>query len=241
MQNSADWVTNFDYSEWPMVAKRLDESVNHVDFFSKVFSYRESIMPLHARTHGLLYCALLLPFSILADDELPEPLSQPNGGEPQLSCPSSKQLNEWFRPIDRIQIQVHPTDGERMPMDCSTKLFAQGEVSPDNASEKIERVVYWSPTNLAFQPLYFDDVPLERYGQSIAPPLQPLLSGARFFGSFPLMAYKIGVDRPHDPVYTLGYYRPGSPTPCLCQRLPWEWDAAVLEAGSWVGLLFLLP
>ena len=53
--------------------------------------------------------------------------------------------------------------------------------------------------------------------------------------------YKLGVDRTHDPIYTLGYYRPGSPAPYSRQKLPWERDAALFEGGAWTGLLLLVP
>ena len=38
----------------------------------------------------------------------------------------------------------------------------------------------WAPANFFHQPLYFDDTPLERYGQSVCPHLQPIISGGRF-------------------------------------------------------------
>jgi hypothetical protein len=99
----------------------------------------------------------------------------------------------------------------------------------------------WAAPEMAYQPLYFDDTPLERYGQSVCPGLQPLLSGAHFFAMFPLMPYKLGLDGPCEPVYNLGYYRPGSDAPCVRQRLPWDTHAAMLEAGTLTGLGFLLP
>ena len=72
----------------------------------------------------------------------------------------------------------------------------------------------------------FDDVQLERYGQSRCPTLQPVLSGAHFFGTMAIMPYKMGLSGPFEMTSNYGYYRPGSPTPCVGRRLPWEWDAA---------------
>lgn len=99
----------------------------------------------------------------------------------------------------------------------------------------------WEPSELVFQPPYWEHTPLERYGQTRHPRLQPVLSGLHFFGTFAIIPYKMGIDGPHDHISTLGYYRPGSPTPCLRQRLPWEWNAALLEAGAWTGMVFILP
>lgn len=83
---------------------------------------------------------------------------------------------------------------------------------------------------------------LERYGQkSIIPGAQPVVSGLKFFGSLALLPYKMGVERPRDCMYTLGYYRPGSCPPRLQQRLPLELDASLLEVGTIAGLILLLP
>ena len=59
--------------------------------------------------------------------------------------------------------------------------------------------------------------------------------------TFPVIPYQIGLNRTHDRVYTLGQYRPGSPTPCLVRRIPFEADAAGFEAGAWLALILLLP
>jgi hypothetical protein len=99
----------------------------------------------------------------------------------------------------------------------------------------------WAASNQYHQPLYFDDTPLERYGQTLHPILQPWISGARFFATFPIIPYKIGVDRTHDHIYTLGNYRPGSPTPRVVERLPLEVDATLIQAATWVALIAIFP
>ena len=98
---------------------------------------------------------------------------------------------------------------------------------------------HWVASNLAHQPLYWDDQPLERYGQSVSPVLQPVLSGVHFFATFPVIPYKIGIDGMYDRVYTLGYYRVGNCAPPTRQHLPFQWDAALLEAGVVTGLIFV--
>ena len=49
------------------------------------------------------------------------------------------------------------------------------------------------------------------------------------------------VDPPRPARSTLGHYRPGSGAPLLLQRPPLQADAGLVEAGVWVGLIFLLP
>jgi hypothetical protein len=73
------------------------------------------------------------------------------------------------------------------------------------------------------------------------PLAQPVLSGVHFFATFPVIPYEIGLDGTQDLIYTLGYYRPGDCAPPTRQWLPFEWDAAILEAGTMTGLIFLAP
>lgn len=156
-------------------------------------------------------------------------------------CPTPEELDNWFKPLNRIQLSSRAVDGP-MPIDCSKNLFYRPNetgMSPTRNWAMTE--FHWQASNLCAQPAYWDDVPLERYGQTIHPAVQPGISGAKFFCTFPIIPYKIGIDRTHDLIYTLGYYRPGSPTPKVRQRLPWEMDAAAFEAGAWIGLIVLLP
>ena len=80
----------------------------------------------------------------------------------------------------------------------------------------------WVNPGFTHQPLYFEDVMLERHGHERFPALQPLVSGARFFGSIPLFAYQWTLQGPLEERSTLGNYRPGSAAPLLRQRLPYD-------------------
>jgi hypothetical protein len=141
------------------------------------------------------------------------------------------------RSFDSISTDLEPASG-LMPTDQATEVFQPGPLSPEGVTWK---PFYWSASEIWHRPLYFDDVQLERYGQTRAPLLQPVLSGAHFFGTLPIIPYKTGLDRPFEMVSTLGYYRPGSPAPCVGRRLPWQWDAALIQAGAVVSGVFILP
>jgi hypothetical protein len=148
-----------------------------------------------------------------------------------------------MKPLVQIDAGIGGEDGP-LPADFSDHAALPAVVRDIDAVRgpgAPPTVLHWAASELRAQPAYFDHVPLERYGQSVCPIVQPLLSGARFFGTFPIIPYKIGIDRTHDRIYTLGYYRPGSPAPCIRQTLPVELDAALLESGSWIGLVLLLP
>ena len=144
-----------------------------------------------------------------------------------------------FKPITEVGAGITIT-GEA-PEDRSGDIF-QGS-GPALARTDNMIAFHWEPTNFFHYPLYFDDTPLERYGQSICPKYQPFISTSRFFLTFPVLPYKMGVDRVHDCVSTLGYYRPGSCAPNLRERVvpAWERDAALLEVGMAMALVFALP
>lgn len=99
----------------------------------------------------------------------------------------------------------------------------------------------WKASALCHKPLYFEDVALERYGHSWGPFLQPIMSGAHFFGRLPVLPYCMGLKTPNECVYTLGYYRPGSCAPYLVGGVPFTWRAALFQAGGAVGVAAFLP
>jgi hypothetical protein len=60
--------------------------------------------------------------------------------------------------------------------------------------------------------------------------VQPFASAAHFFISVPLLPYKMGLNPPHECVYTLGYYRPGSCAPYMIEPIPLSMRAMAYEA-----------
>jgi len=143
-----------------------------------------------------------------------------------------------FRDYERISIDIKLPD-ESLPNDYSQRIFETTEL--DHRATSAISYFYWNAPEIWYHPLYFDDVQLERYGQTPCPRLQPFLSAAHFFGTVPILPYKMGIDPPCGYVTNLGYYRPGSPTPCIGRRLPLEADAAFYETSTALGLIFLLP
>lgn len=178
------------------------------------------------RTSRFLHCCFLAAVATslclgawMAEAQEPTPAKEPAAAEskstPNVALPSKEDLARWAKPIDQIRVWAPAPQGP-LPTDGSTSLFAQ----KGTAAARLWACgnVAWCPSELAYHPLYFDDVPLERYGQTPCPILQPALSGALFFGTVPLLPYKMLIDRPCDCIWAYGYYRPGSPTPCIRQR-----------------------
>ncbi len=98
----------------------------------------------------------------------------------------------------------------------------------------------WQASAFCHQPLYFEEVNLERYGRSHKY-VQPALSAAHFFCTLPALPYLMVVEPPRECIYTAGHYRPGSPYEPERILPPWDTAAGVVEAGVVVGLIFAIP
>jgi hypothetical protein len=104
-----------------------------------------------------------------------------------------------------------------------------------------ETTYTWKASSLCHKPLYFEEVQLERYGHEWGPLVQPVVSAAHFFGTLPILPYKMGLETPNECVYALGYYRPNSCAPYMIEPLGFTWRAALFEAGAVVGTAAVLP
>jgi len=80
----------------------------------------------------------------------------------------------------------------------------------------------WTAPVYCAQPLYFEDTMLERHGHERVPCLQPLVSGARFFSDIAFLPYNAYLQRPLEERHSTGHYRPGSASPGLRQRAPYD-------------------
>jgi hypothetical protein len=149
-----------------------------------------------------------------------------------------------YRPLTTVKIDaalppgVTPSEENMEPV--------PGLRSPEISDLRLESgwglVDYaWSPTLLCHRPLYFEQTNLERFGYTVGPCLQPVVSGAHFFATIPALPYKMTIDRPRDCISTLGHYRPGNRVPRQWHGLPLRADAATVEAATVVGLVLLLP
>ena len=135
-----------------------------------------------------------------------------------------------------LSIQVTGSEGEDFPFQCTLQ---DGEVFTPRSWGEITYT--WKAAGLCHKPLYFQDVHLERYGHSWGPYVQPIVSGAHFFGRIPALPYMMGLQTPNECVYTLGHYRPGDCAPYLIDPVPFTWRAAIFQAGGTMGVIGILP
>jgi hypothetical protein len=150
---------------------------------------------------------------------------------PDFKCPSREEL---MKSICELTVDIAPSKGE-VPKECP--LFADG-CEPRLWCDSL---YLWKASCLCHKPLYFEQMALERYGHTCHPFLQPVISGAHFFGTLPILPYKMGVEEPGECVYALGYCRPGDCAPKMLYPLPLSIRGAVYEAAAVTGLVFLIP
>jgi hypothetical protein len=162
----------------------------------------------------------------LPEDELSQaPNALPN------ACPTPR---EYVKKLADISTNIAAEPGE-FPVECG--LGDEQFVPRDWQS----MIFAWKASALCHKPLYFEDVQLERYGQTPSPLFQPLLSAARFYLVLPALPYMMGLEPPCECIYPLGYYRPGSCAPFIIPPVPISLRGALLEAGVWVAGVALVP
>ncbi|MCH2113679.1 MAG: hypothetical protein MK171_02025 [Pirellulales bacterium] len=146
----------------------------------------------------------------------------------------SRLRHSGLRDID-LSIRVEGNPGEDFPHECALG-------SEQHEPREWPLITYsWKASALCHKPLYFEQVRLERYGHTWGPYVQPIMSGVHFFGSVPVLPYKMGIRTPSECVYALGYYRPGSCAPCMIDPVPFTWRAALFQAGAVTGISAVIP
>ncbi len=158
--------------------------------------------------------------------------------DPPCPAPDDKKFN---KPIQELTVDITPA-----PPEGGIDLPDRPKECPHGGDQHVPRqwgpITYtWKASGLCHNPLYFEDVHLERYGHSWGPYLQPIISGGHFFLSIPTLPYKMGLNPPNECIYTLGYYRPGSCAPYMLDPFPLSVRAAAAQAGAVTGMVYFLP
>ncbi|MGL4942337.1 MAG: hypothetical protein ACRC46_04010 [Thermoguttaceae bacterium] len=147
------------------------------------------------------------------------------------ACPDAP----GFHPIRNISIDIRPDSANGLPKECPVPQ------NPYEARQRETTCFHWKASALATKGAYFEDVQLERYGHTICPVLQPVISGAKFFVGVPLIPYKAGVRLPNECFYTLGYYRVGDCAPYVVEPVPLSVRGGLFQAGAIVGGAAMFP
>lgn len=168
--------------------------------------------------------------------ELEEALAvQPTPLEKQCDKVKLKRIHEITTDVS--------ASGTLFPAECTfADIPTESRVLPKRQQEGWAPITFtWKASALCHKPLYFEQTQLERYGHSCGPYIQPLVSGAHFFLTVPILPYKMGLYPPNECMYSLGYYRPGNCAPYLLDPLPLSVRASLFQAGAVVGAAALIP
>jgi hypothetical protein len=97
-----------------------------------------------------------------------------------------------------------------------------------------------SAAQFCYQPLYFQEANLERYGThwGVA---QPAVSAIRFFATVPALPYLATVQRPFACYDQQFPYQSGRPAPWVRELPPLQLNGALVEATTVMGLIYLIP
>jgi len=145
-------------------------------------------------------------------------------------------------PIGMIGSAIAPDSGQ-LPIDRAADWFAEfGTVYQDNQSTRgwYARYLPWTAPSDRHQPLYFEDINLERCGYHFGC-VQPFVSAAKFYGRVPWAVYMEVAQPCGECAHDLGKYRPGSPSCPTHQRPRLYLPAAAVEAFWVAGLILLVP
>jgi hypothetical protein len=113
---------------------------------------------------------------------------------------------------------------------------------PDREPGWSVKTKHWVAPAYCHQPTYYEDVMHEHHGHERCPPLQPLLSGARFYTGIFFTPYLAYMRPPLRDIPNTGNYRPGSCAPGIRQRAPYDAGAIKVQALSTAsGVLALQP
>jgi hypothetical protein len=151
----------------------------------------------------------------------------------QGKCQTPQEIIEK-RPLNKITYDIKAATGD-FPHECGIGSEA---FVPRNWPE----LTYaWKAAATCHKPLYFEQVAPERYGHTWGPILEPIIEGAHFFVTIPLLPYEMGVELPNECIYSLGYYRPGDCAPFMLDPLPLSVRGALFEGAAVTGAVLLVP
>lgn len=155
---------------------------------------------------------------------------------------SPQMVDLGLKPLSQLSINAKPPAGD-LPTNTAAahldQLPARQVVMGESRDwELITKE--WEAPGVAYNPLYFEEPNLERFGYNYGA-LQPFISAGRFFGRVPMLPYMIGAYPLDECRYPLGYARPGDCPPYQVEKLPFSARGALFESLTATGLIFLIP
>ena len=175
--------------------------------------------------------------------ELLTPSDQHSASDQEDAEGYAKSAQEWRpKPLDQLTINISEPAGVTPRDYAADRPIERWPCDPTLATRCWPMLTYqWAATCLCYQPLYFEEINLERYGYGCCGCLQSAASAAHFFGTVPILPYCMAVNCPGECNYVLGQYRPGSCAPWRTTCPGPNCRGGLAEAGTVVGLVLLIP
>jgi hypothetical protein len=129
------------------------------------------------------------------------------------------------------------------PADYAADYFARPPLTEQEMLTDYSFAAMQNAPGLGFcyQPLYFEEVNVERYGRSHGV-LQPLVSAAHFYGRIPVLPYMVFARPARRCTYHPHWALPGYRLPYREQHPPVpSWHGALAETAAVAGLILLIP
>jgi hypothetical protein len=180
---------------------------------------------------------------LTSDEQLP--------GLPPTAAPDQTAADHWSpKPLNEMSINI------RLPNGMLPRNYWSENPQPSpfcdtcgtNRGWPLD-CYHWCPTCLCYQPLYFEEPNLERYGYGCgcytcccSTCIQSACSAAHFFGTVPALPYMLAANCPCQCNYALGDYRPGSCPPWRYQCCaPCSATGGLAEGSAAYGMILMLP
>lgn len=149
-----------------------------------------------------------------------EEQAEPEDAPDRVPQSGSRTFGTWPQKSIR-EVRIDPRDfGDQVPADSSASLFANVNASTSSIAATY-KLFAWAAPDIRHQPLYFEDVSLERYGQTKGLIKQPFVSAGKFLADASLLPLRAYRDHPQTCDTPLGFCRPGaSSNRCPCEQCP---------------------
>ena len=128
---------------------------------------------------------------------------------------SDNRIRENWPKHSLATINLSLAQNGRVPEDRSGLLQGFGRVG--SVSDTV-KMFGWEAPSIHYQPLYFEDVVLERYGQTLPDYRQSVRSAIHFGTAFTGLGFQLLETPPRSCDSPLGYCRPGDCVPQTTQR-----------------------
>lgn len=174
----------------------------------------------------------------LASTLIPQP---PDVAE-QPASPTIEPLPDQIAIFGRLGDEEAKLEGDDLLFYEQTVKAMETEVrsADDELSYFWGTEIYtWAAPNLFHQPLYFEEVNLERYGTGARRIFQTPVSATHFFANIAVLPYHVASLPPRKRIYTLGHYRPGDCVPHRFHRAPFSVKGFAAQGAAAAGVVLI--